>query len=445
MLLHKDAVFTWSHEQDGCMKKIKDILCSNKVLAFYDVTKDTVVHADSSQYGLGACITQEGRPIAYASRSLTPTESMYAQIEKELLSIVFACERFSQYIYGKKVVVLTVHKPLIPIFKKPLHLAPARIQRLLLRLQRYDIDTHFKPGKDHIIPDTLSRAYVNHPTDLKSQQELNMTIHSVVNNLNCSDAMLQKIRVETVNDQVLKSVFCYMINGWPEKVSDCCENAKLYWSVRSELVPHDGIILYNDRIVIPKVLQPDILSRLHTGHQGRVRCKSVAHKSVYWRGISSDIDNMIDKCAVCLSQRNLAPKETLINHEVPDRPFQKVGADILTIAGVDYQLIIDYFSKWVEICKFQKSPSSNDVIFHLKSVFSRFGIPEILFTDQASIYKSCTFDKFCTEYGITKQYSSSRYAQSNGQIERYVQHLKKVVKKCLDDGSNLLARYFKVF
>ena len=80
---------------------------------------------------------QECRPVAYASRSLTETERRYAQIEKELLSVVFGCERFYQYLFAKQVTVYTDHKPLVAIFDKLVNTASARLQRLLLRLQKY--------------------------------------------------------------------------------------------------------------------------------------------------------------------------------------------------------------------------------------------------------------------------------------------------------------------
>ena len=180
-LLTKGVEFIWSHEQEAAMKKIVNILTSAPVLGFYDAKKDIVLATDASQNGLGACIMQDGKPIAYASRSLTTTQKNYAQIEKELLSIVFGAERFYQYIYGKKIRTETDHKPLIPLFKKSICEAPARIQRLMLRLQRYDLDVHYIPGKLMFIPDTLSRAVstVSNCTDLILEKEADLMIHVV--------------------------------------------------------------------------------------------------------------------------------------------------------------------------------------------------------------------------------------------------------------------------
>ena len=98
--------------------------------------------------------------------------------------------------------------------------------------------------------------------------------------------------------------------------------------------------------------------------------------------------------------------------------------------------MIDYFSKWVEVKEQRGSPTSADIIDHCKSIFSRFGIPETLFSDNEPIYKSKGFEDFCREYGINKDFSSARYPQSNGQVERTVQNVKKMLRKCHQDGSD---------
>ena len=141
-LLGKNTPFNWSTTHDNAVSQIKRILTSAPVLGYYDVTKPVILETDASSHGLGAVILQSDKPIAYASRSLTPTQMNYAQIEKELLAIVFGCERFRQYLYGKKVTVHTDHKPLINVMNKPLLENPRRIQRLLLRLQCFHLTHH---------------------------------------------------------------------------------------------------------------------------------------------------------------------------------------------------------------------------------------------------------------------------------------------------------------
>ena len=120
---------------------MKKALTTTPALSYYDVMKPVVIQCDASDSGLGAALLQNGLPVAYSSRALTSAETNYAQIEKQLLAIVFACEKFDQYVYGRdKVHVQSDYKPLEVIFKRPLVTAPKRLQRMLLRLQRYSIE-----------------------------------------------------------------------------------------------------------------------------------------------------------------------------------------------------------------------------------------------------------------------------------------------------------------
>ena len=116
---------------------------------YYNVNDEVTLQCDASQSGLRAALMQNGQPVAYASRALTPAETRYAQIEKELLTKVFACDRFEAYVYGRELVnIASDHKPLQPIFLKSLDSAPKRLQRMLLRLQKYSLQVKYKKGKD---------------------------------------------------------------------------------------------------------------------------------------------------------------------------------------------------------------------------------------------------------------------------------------------------------
>lgn len=118
---------------------MKNLLENAPTLKFFDVQKPVTLSVDASSEGIGAVILQDKKPVAYGSRALTDAQKNYAQIEKELLAIVYGCEKFHQYVYGKEVEVESDHKPLESIFKKSLHQAPPRLQRMLLRLQRYSL------------------------------------------------------------------------------------------------------------------------------------------------------------------------------------------------------------------------------------------------------------------------------------------------------------------
>ena len=436
-LLLKDVRFDWTYEHEKAMENIKRILTSSPVLRYYDVSKPVVLNTDASKDGFGACILQEGRPVGYASRSITAAQRSYSQIEKELAAIVFGAERFYQYLYGKKVIVETDHKPLITIINNPLCKAPARCQRLLLRLQAFDLQPKYVPGKYMYISDMLSRAV--RPSVVKTstlEAETDLMVHTIVRDMGCSAEIERQIANETARDSVLAVVKSLIINGWPDNVKKCPDITKLYFSLRHGLSMFRDMILYNDRIVIPKALQRSFLEKIHVGHQGQERCKSLARKSIFWKGLNSDIENMVRSCEACLLQRPLPPQGKLVSHDIPSRVWEKIGADVFLYQGISYHVVVCYFSKWVEVKRLSfKHPSTNTLIEHFKDLFSVYGIPMELFSDN-HLYNSSEFKLFAKSIDLTLSTSSPRYAQSNGLSEICVKTVKNMLKKCHHDGSD---------
>ena len=159
-LTRKDVEWQWAEEQDKSFEEVKKLVTAAPILSYYDPKEELVIQCDASQKGLGAALLQKGKPISYASRTLTDTETRYAQIEKEMLAIVFSLEKFHQYTFGRPVIVRSDHKPLESILKKPLSSAPRRLQGMMMRLQKYNIDVHYECGAKMYIADLLSRAYL---------------------------------------------------------------------------------------------------------------------------------------------------------------------------------------------------------------------------------------------------------------------------------------------
>ena len=139
-LLKKETEFLWDEPQSRAFVRVKQTITQSPVLVYYDPNKELTLEVGSSKDGIGACLMQENRPIAFASKGLTQAEIGYAQIEKELLAILFGCKRFHQYTYGRRVTVHSDHKPISAIMRKPISAAPPRLSRMLLQLQKYSID-----------------------------------------------------------------------------------------------------------------------------------------------------------------------------------------------------------------------------------------------------------------------------------------------------------------
>ena len=311
-LTHKDSVFEWSEERDRAVTQIKAVLCSAPVLQYYDVKKETTIECDSSEHGLGAVITQEGKPVAYASRTLTSTERNYAQIEKEALAIVFACERFEQYIMGKETTVLSDHKPLMNIFAKPILISPKRLQRMRLRLQKYTIKVQYKPGSQMHISDTLSRATLpissrdnSTPNylvfQLKREEDTRAELENVCmkDDLFVTDERLNGIRRHTKTDSTLQTLMNVVKQGFPEDKNELPVCVRDYWSYRDELSTQDGLVYRGTRIIIPVKMRSQLLTRAHASHLGIQYTVNTAKEIMFWPRMHSELVKTVKRCQTC--------------------------------------------------------------------------------------------------------------------------------------------------
>ena len=155
-LLKKDTEFTWNNSYQDAFDTVKKMVCMDTTLQYFNAHKPVIIQVDASQKGLGAALLQDGHPIAFASKALTPTEQHYANIEREMLACVFGAERFHTYIFGQSFTIKSDHKLLEQINLKNLTDAPARLQRMLLHLQNYDVKITCRPGREMLVADTLS-------------------------------------------------------------------------------------------------------------------------------------------------------------------------------------------------------------------------------------------------------------------------------------------------
>ena len=235
------------------------------------------IQCDASQGGLGAVLTKEGKPIHYASRALSKAEKNYAQVEKELLAIVFACERFDQYVYGRSVTVESDHKPLEQIATKPFHEIPKRLQRMYLRLQKYDVKITYKKGEQLFIADTLSRAYQQKPDDVQNvvgKEDFSIQLEEVnlVEEVPIADERLHDLKRATAADPTLQKIRLNVENGWPISRHGITPDVSPYYSFRNELSYQQGLIFKFGRIVVPQMLREDLTSQLHSSHLGVEGC-----------------------------------------------------------------------------------------------------------------------------------------------------------------------------
>ena len=442
-LLSKKNAWSWGPAQESAFNDIKQEISSETVLAHYDPNKEILLSADSSSFGLGSLLRQKHgdvwKPVAFASRSLSETECRYAQIEKEALAVTWACEKFSNFLIGTTFHVETDHKPLVPLLStKDLSDIPPRIQRFKMRLMRFHFSISHTSGKALYTADTLSRAPLNikEESDIDLQLQTQAFVDSVVNGIPASQSRLDQVKSNYNSDEVCSSILRYCSEGWPEK-SALNETLKPYWAYRGEFSVQDGLLLKGVRLVIPKTMHGEILEKLHGGHFGIAKCRERAKTSVWWLGLSTELENMVKSCQKCIEQSK-DHAEPLKPIEFPSRPWQRIGADLFYLNGTTYLLVVDYFSRYVELAKIH-SQTSASIINHLKPIMASHGICEYFHSDGGKYFTSNEFKEFAMQYDFKLVTSSPKFAQSNGMIERHVGTIKDMLKKADDPYLALLS------
>ncbi|GFO40351.1 transposon ty3-i Gag-Pol polyprotein [Plakobranchus ocellatus] len=362
-LLEKDSEWLWLERHEKAVNDLKTALTDSPTLKFFDVKKEVSIKCDASKDGLGAVLLQEGQPVAYCSRSMTEAEQRYAQIEKETLAIVYSLERFHQYVYGRKTHVFTDHKPIVAIFKKPFEKCPPRIQRFLLRLQPYSIEINYKKGTEQVLADALSRATENNDSEVTEipEREMKAFVDSVVKELKAKPQKIEEIKEKQANDPALCKLRA-LIHAWPDSSRKVPKDVRSYWTVREDVTECNGVLLKGNQIIIPESMKQEMLSIVHQGHLGVELSQNRAKSAIFWPGMLRQIEELVNTCPVCQRFRNSQQKEPLHKHECPDKPWEKVAADLFHFRGNDYLLVCDYFSKYFEANKLEITTRSTTVL-----------------------------------------------------------------------------------
>ena len=441
-LLQAKHTWKWTQECAKAFKKAKDQLTSAKVLVHYDPTLPIIMAADASAYGIGAVISHispdgSEKPIAFASRTLTPSERNYAQLEKEALSLIFGVKKFHRYLYGRKFKLVTDHKPLTAILgpKKGIpSLAAARLQRWAILLSAYDYEIVFKPTQAHSNADGLSRLPLR-VEDSESKPE-EVSIFNVAQ-VQALPVTFQQVRSATRRDPVLSKVATYARTSWPDKVP---EELKPYYSRQHEIGLESGCVMWGIRVIVPRSLQRRVLESLHETHPGATRMKAIARSYLWWSGLDKDIEDQAKACLACQEQKSSPAVAPLHPWIWPTAPWKRVHVDFAgPFLDKMFLIVVDAHSKWPEVIP-MSSTTAPKTIAALQSLFAKYGLPEQLVSDNGSQFTSEEFAHFMKANGIKHIHSAPYHPSSNGLAERFVQTFKRAMKAGVKDGNPLSVR-----
>ena len=168
-----------------------------------------------------------------------------------------------------------------------------------------------------------------------------MYLNVIISSLPAADTKLEEIKSSQQNDPICKHLTQFCLNGWPSS-SKLSVEVKRYMPVASKLSVHEGLLMRNNRIVKPKPLQAETPIAIHKGQQGITKCRECAKRSVWWPGLSKEVEAMVKNCSTCCKTKTQYA-EPMISTQFLTPPWQQVGTDLFEYKGMQYLLVIDFF------------------------------------------------------------------------------------------------------
>lgn len=422
-LLSPAATFSWTSQcEDAFRSLIREISFSDFIVP-YNIREPLFLTTDASGQGLGAVLSHDSerkRIISCASRTLSPAEKQYANIEREALAIVFGVQRFHKYLAGRHFVLQTDHSPLRYIFDTTKALKDrisARLQRWGLILKGYDFSISDVRGNQMYLPDLLSR--LDYPNAVsKDELDLNFIMNE------SEIPMFEEIQRET-QDSDLRHIIRFTQKGWPTKV-----NSRLfpYTKAKDNYTVHNSCLYYGMRIVIPGSMRNKLLHYFHDFHAGINKMRQIMRTFVWWPNMDMEIQKFVNQCQRC--NMNQASKENDCLKSWPDSHafFDRIFTDICFIDNKCYLILVDHFSGFVDVHKLH-SLSTASVISTLRKTFKYFGLPKQIVCDNGACFRSKEFSEFLMSNDIDVCYTPPYHSQSNGKVERAIRSFKLFAMK----------------
>ena len=436
-LTKKGVNFKWGKREQEAFSLITKAISENTLLSYFDPKRETALFTDASPVGVNATLAQKDdnglyRPVNIASRALNNTEKEYDQLEREAMAMHFGCKRFKIFLQGCHFTHFIDPEPLKSMMEKSKKEAPARIEKVRLKLQGFSSTIQLIKGK-HNPADYLSR----HPLPYKTcSKEERQSFADVQNHLFLVAQMLPeaititRVREATLKDPVLGKIVRLLRTG----VRSCPSDADLrpFRAIWGELSLGIGVLLRGDRVVLPKGLVNDALRLAHEGHMGIQKTKQYLRACVWFPKMDGLVETLVNRCLPCQAVTSTKQREPLQMTPLPPEPWQLVAADIFgPLPSGEKVLVLKCLrSKWPEIGIFLRNQSTNadSVIAAMEKMFAVHGIPDVVRTDNGPPFNSKAFKQFSKKVGFQTQKVTPLWPEANGQAEAFMKCLGKIVR-----------------
>lgn len=447
--------FFWSEELELAFTRSKELILSaiREGVEIFDLSKRTCLRPDWSPRGIGYFLLQQhcscpsgvpgccsdGWKVTLAgSRFLTSAEQRYAAVEGEALAIAWGLEQTRYFTQGcDDLVVVTDHKPLVGIFGDRTldEITNTRLFRLKQRTLPWRFEVRYLPGATNLAADAASRYPSHSPVVMTEGTGVTDHVESVLAAAIQHDAQAiaaiswTELADESARDRSVSAVLRLIEDGFPEG-SALAGDAAPFWPIRDALYIQDGVVMYQDRVVVPSSLRCRVLQHLHAAHQGVGSMERRARAIVFWPGMTADIQDTRDRCLVCIRNAPSQAATPPLSSPPPSTPFEQIFADFFQYGGRHYLVVGDRLSGWVEVFG---SPSgttlagASGLIQHLRAFFGRFGVPEELSSDGGPEFSAAATADFLRHWGVRHRMSSAHFPQSNGRAEVAVKAAKRLL------------------
>ena len=461
--------FVWNESLEKAFHNSKQVIVNmvKDGITTFDLNRTTCLATDWSKDGMGfmlfqkycQCSTEkapiccsDGWRLVYAgSRFCTDAESRYAPIEGEATSIAWALDKCRLFVLGcPELIIVTDHEPLKGILgdRDLSKITNPRLFKIKEKTLRYRFKMQYCPGKWHKGSDAMSRYPATaaeilgifrdrnaNDTDIFTQKydQSDLTIHIAV-----LQAITELDDPETISPDIIRrsgktdenyiALQKIIQMGFPKKRSLLQPEIKEFWEVRKRLCTDNGLILMDNRIVIPKKFRKQILISLHSAHQGVTGMKARANETVYWPGMDASIRNYHANCMTCVNHSPSNPKEPIIFTPSPEWPFQHIVMDLCYVGHHTYLVCADRLTGWLIIYHLKPNQAKAEKLITIcRSLFETYGAPDEISSDGGPPFSAHQFQRFLISWDVKHRVSSVAYPQSNGRAELAVKAAKRII------------------